>query len=194
MNCVSWNARGVGNSRAFQALSDLKRSFNQEIIFLMETKAEHSLLELYRVRLGFTGKLVVDKVGRSGGLCMFWSDKVCVTLILYSRFHIDVQIGSHGSHVWHLTGLYGNLDPEQGCHTWTLLRRLKGLSSLPWLCLGDFNEILRDSEKQGGPPRPRLLMESFREVLDSCELEDLGFFGPNFTFSNIRDISLVQER
>ncbi|KAK2648551.1 hypothetical protein Ddye_016040 [Dipteronia dyeriana] len=32
-------------------------------------------MELYRVHLGFSGKLVVDKVGNSEGLCLYWSDK-----------------------------------------------------------------------------------------------------------------------
>lgn len=55
------------------------------------------------------------------------------------------------------------------------------MSSLPWLCYGDFNEILTDSEKLDGLPRPRFMMENFREVLDFCELEDMGYSGPEFT-------------
>ncbi|KAK2642073.1 hypothetical protein Ddye_023836 [Dipteronia dyeriana] len=161
----------------------------------METKAEHSLLGLYRVHLDFTGKLVVDKIRRIGGLCIFWSDKVSVTLLSYSRFHINAQIGSHDLKVWHLKGMYGNPEPDQRCHAWTLIPRLKDLSTLPWLCFGDFNEILFDTENSGGSPQPRWLMENFREALNYCDLDDLdGFSGPRFTWSNKRDRGLVQER
>ncbi|KAL5831728.1 hypothetical protein ACOSQ4_017082 [Xanthoceras sorbifolium] len=59
--------------------------------------------------------------------------------------------------------------------------------SIPWLCGGNFNEILEDSEKKGGNPRPRFLIKNFRFALDSCGLSDLGFSGPPFTWFNKRD-------
>lgn len=34
-------------------------------------------------------------------------------------------------------------------HTWELLRRLHYDSSLPWVCGGDFNEVLAPHEKLG---------------------------------------------
>ncbi|KAK3221099.1 hypothetical protein Dsin_015069 [Dipteronia sinensis] len=155
MKCVAWNVRELGNSMAFRGLADLKRSFDPDIVFLMETKAENSTMEICRVRLGFSSKLSVDKIGRSGGLGMFWSDRVDVELLSYSRFHIDVKVVSHMSKIWRLTGFYGDPDPEQKHHTWTLLHRLQGFSDLPWLCFGDFNEILEDAKKEGGRISPR---------------------------------------
>ncbi|KAK3194206.1 hypothetical protein Dsin_025516 [Dipteronia sinensis] len=69
------------------------------------------------------------------------------------------------------------------------------MSSLPWLCIGDFNEVLHSAEKHGGPPRQRRLIEDFREAVDDCELMDMGFRGPGFTWSNRREGSaMVQER
>ncbi|KAK3199013.1 hypothetical protein Dsin_022428 [Dipteronia sinensis] len=194
MNCIAWNARGLGNPRAFRALSNLKKSFNPDILFLSKTKATQLLLELYRVRLGFSGKLVVEKVGKSGGLCLFWSNKVNVNSMSFSRFHIDVGVVSNNTKVWRLTGFYGNPEPDQLHHVWTLLRRLNGLSKLPWLCFGDFNEILSESEKVGDAAHPRILVENFREALDFCELEDMDFVGPCVTWSNKRDEGFIQER
>ncbi|KAL5752610.1 hypothetical protein ACOSP7_022808 [Xanthoceras sorbifolium] len=40
------------------------------LVFLTETMLAHGRLELLRVRLGFSGKLVVDLVGHTGGLCL----------------------------------------------------------------------------------------------------------------------------
>lgn len=68
------------------------------------------------------------------------------------------------------------------------------MSRLPWLCIGDFNEIPCDEEKQGGLERSRQLMKDFRETLDSCELEHMGFLGLMFTWINMRSgDGLVQE-
>lgn len=54
----------------------------------------------------------------------------------------------------------------------------------PWLCLGDFNEILASKEKLGGVARPQACMDRFREALVSCELCNIGFQGDKFTWRN----------
>ncbi|KAK2659340.1 hypothetical protein Ddye_005873 [Dipteronia dyeriana] len=159
-----------------------------------ETKANHQQMELVRVHLGFAGKLVVDKIGKGGGLCMFWSAQVSIILLPYSRFHIDVKVLFHDSKVWRLTGFYGNSEPSLRHNACRLLQRLKSMSSMSWLCFGDFNEILAESDKYGGVPYPQHLMDKFREALDDYKLGDLGFSGPCFTWLNKRIEGLVMER
>jgi ribonuclease HI len=85
---------------------------------------------------------------------------------------------------WRLTGIYGEPKSEEKQKTWRLLRILNNLYSKPWLCLGDFNEILFGCEKEGGQPRATACMEHFRKVLEDCNLEDLGFEGDAFTWRN----------
>ena len=55
--------------------------------------------------------------------------------------------------------------------------------SLPWLCGGDFNEILKSHEKSGGRLRPYGQVDQFREVLDECNLLDLSYSRNKFTWS-----------
>ncbi|KAK3221802.1 hypothetical protein Dsin_008827 [Dipteronia sinensis] len=90
-------------------------------------------------------------------------------------------------------GFYGHPVAAKRYHSWTLLKRLKDISDLPWLCVGDFNEILYGFEKQGGLNRPKALMDGFRECVDVCGLEDLGFLGPAFSWSNKRSVGHIQE-
>jgi len=60
---------------------------------------------------------------------------------------------------------------------------LKNQGSSPWLCVGDFNEITRQSEKQGGQSsRPHNQIQSFRDALDECGFMDLEFVGFPFTW------------
>ncbi|KAK3230536.1 hypothetical protein Dsin_002417 [Dipteronia sinensis] len=93
----------------------------------------------------------------------------------------------HNKKVWRMTGFYGNPKAEEHHHTWKLLRRLKGMSLLLYLRVGNFNEILSNNEKQIGVLRQRRL--------DGCELDDMGFRGRMFTWSNMRKESeLVLER
>ncbi|KAK2635601.1 hypothetical protein Ddye_030393 [Dipteronia dyeriana] len=67
--------------------------------------------------------------------------------------------------------------------------------NLPWLCMGDFNEIISEDDKLGGPPQNRLMMENFKEALEYCGFEDVGFRGPIFTWCNRRNgVDSMQER
>jgi hypothetical protein len=54
----------------------------------------------------------------------------------------------------------------------------------PWLLAGDFNEILFAHEKEGGKQRHQRCMDKFRQVLEDCGVEDLGFGGDRFTWRN----------
>jgi len=64
------------------------------------------------------------------------------------------------------------------------------------LCCGDFNEILFNYEKEGGPPRVERCMEDFRKALEDCDLLDLGFTGDPFTWRNNHHVaaSYIRER
>lgn len=91
-------------------------------------------------------------------------------------------------------GFYGHPDPTERHEAWSLLRFLARLDPTPWMCLGDFNEILHQSEKCGGNEKPRGLMEYFHDALEHCDLVDLGFRRPKFTWNNGREAeAFVQE-
>ncbi|KAL8147586.1 hypothetical protein AgCh_005052 [Apium graveolens] len=53
------------------------------------------------------------------------------------------------------------------------MRNLAEQSSLPWVILGDFNDILRDSEKKGRHKQPRRMINGFKEAIFDCGISDL---------------------
>jgi hypothetical protein len=57
---------------------------------------------------------------------------------------------------------------------------------MEWLCVGDFNEVLDNFEKFGGLRKPQGQMDNFQEALDLCQLSDLGYSRPKFTWCNHR--------
>ena len=56
--------------------------------------------------------------------------------------------------------------------------------SLPWILLGDFNDMIFEEEKLGGLPVNRTCIVAFRNCLDKYGLIDLGFHGPRFMWTN----------
>ena len=69
------------------------------------------------------------------------------------------------------------------------------LHNMPWVIAGDFNEALLDEDKYGGGVVSISRSLEFKECLDSCNMIDLGFSGPRFTWTNKREVgALIQER
>ena len=60
---------------------------------------------------------------------------------------------------------------------------------------GDFNEPLLSEDKFGGRPVSLSSSLLFKDCLDKCNMVDLGFLGPRYTWTNRREINnLIQER
>ena len=102
----------------------------------------YQAMEPIKVELGFQSMLAVSSEGRRGGLALLWKSGVVIDTNTYSPHHIDAQVLPPSGQPWRLTGIYGYLDEQQKPETWRLLRHLYSRSTLPWVCLGDFNEIL----------------------------------------------------
>ena len=108
---------------------------------------------------------------------------MAVTVEGFDKYHIDVIINKNTDLAWRFTGFYGEPETQRRHESWNLLRRLHRKFQIPWLCAGDFNELLRSDEKMGGNRRSHNQMQLFREAVDACSFLDLGFSGPKFTWS-----------
>ena len=195
MIVLSWNCRGLGNRRAVQVLADLVRKQGPKILFLMEKKLTKTELEPIQRELNFHSMIVVPSRGRSGGLALMWKDDVLLNTYIVSPNHIDAYVSYPVQVQWRLTGIYGHLEDHRKNETWYLMHHLHSYTSLPWLCIGDFNEILSSDEKNGRIPKPLGLMQAFRSTLLHCGLVDLGYSGKIFTWRNGRqEMEFVEER
>ncbi|KAF4366602.1 hypothetical protein F8388_004266 [Cannabis sativa] len=118
-----------------------------------------------------------------------------VSVKSFSVGHIDALVQCPGRSLWRFTGFYGNPKPSCRSESWRLLCRLKDLFDLPWICGGDFNEVLSINEKKGGADRSLCAISDFQQALDKCSLADMGFQGQCFTWINKRQgAAHVQER
>jgi hypothetical protein len=128
----------------------------------------------------------VGSFGRGGGLALLWSQEVEVKLESYDKHHIDVtaKLALRRNVEWRFTGFYGEARRELRFRSWELMRLLNTRSDLPWLCAGDFNEVLHASEHWGGQGRSEHQMDGFREVVAECGFVDLGYIGLPYTWDN----------
>jgi len=128
----------------------------------------------------------VGSFGRGGGLALLWSRDIKVKRTSYDRLHFDIVILDQESdeEMWRFTGFYGESRRELRYRSWGLLKFLSSQGNLPWLCAGNFNEILEASEQFGGNTRSERQMDGFREAVQMCGFQDLGFSGLPYTWDN----------
>ncbi|XP_012847426.1 PREDICTED: uncharacterized protein LOC105967373 [Erythranthe guttata] len=125
--------------------------------------------------------------GKSGGLALLWQKDLLVSLNNFSVNHIDAFIFDNNlNDTWRFTGFYGNPNETLRHQSWNLLRKLSELSNKAWLCAGDFNAMLSNSEKSGRYLASFKDIQEFSDCLRDTRLNDLGFVGYPFTWSNNR--------
>jgi hypothetical protein len=96
---------------------------------------------------------------------------------------------------WILSCIYGPPYHNDKALFWESMCSIGNLYDGPWLCIGDFNMILNQSDKKGGRPFACSSNDPFQSFVHSQGLVDLGFSGNPYTWSNNRDgIHLIQER
>ncbi|GMI92190.1 hypothetical protein HRI_002888300 [Hibiscus trionum] len=183
MKLISWNVRGLRKPRTVRRLRDYLRDVNPSVVFLIETKLQSAEMERVRKKCGFPNGIEVGSRGRSGGLCLAWKSGCKISLRSYSDCHIDFMFTDDGEgRSWRCTGFYGAPEERYRRDSWNLLRQLNDCLNIPWLVIGDFNELIFSFEKMGGRVRSQRQMSDFQEALNDCALSDVGYQGRWFTW------------
>ncbi|XP_074283980.1 uncharacterized protein LOC141608536 [Silene latifolia] len=152
------------------------------MVFLCETKLSGREMQTVRAKFDGYDGMEVDSVGRSGGLA-FWCKKGVRCEILSASVHYMDFVVRDDEGDWRVTGFYGWPAVTDRHLSWQLLHISGRQSNLPWVCVGDFNEILSANEMKGGS-RAQWQMNNFRDAMDDCGLVDVQFEGYAFTWDN----------
>lgn len=87
------------------------------------------------------------------GIAEFLWRGVDVLLRNVTKYHIDMDVKEEDGFSWHLTGVYGHPRTDQKYKTWQDMRDMMVNLVKPWLCAGNFNEVLVAHEKVGVIPK-----------------------------------------
>lgn len=146
MYTLCWNCRGLGDPATVQELRSTARECAPTVLCVVETQIAKYRVEGLASTLGYDSAYGVGSSGRSGGLCIFWKNTVQLSLRNYSKYHIDMEVKEPGKDPWRLTCWYGEANTNLRYKTWDMMKFLKADCDLPWICIGDFNEVLRREE------------------------------------------------
>lgn len=91
--------------------------------------------------------------------------------------------------------IYGPPTPLARPLFWDCLNSIGANFDGPWMVAGDFNVTLTDEDKNGGRSVASSSKNSFRHMVDSNALIDMGFDGHSFTWNNkMKGKANIQER
>ncbi|KAL4638862.1 hypothetical protein ACB092_03G177400 [Castanea dentata] len=197
MNIIIWNCRGALKPSFQTHVQEMVRNHDPAILVLMETKVGGERAREILGMLPFDNALHMDTIGYTGGLWMLWnSDRVEVTSLASTEqeIHTIIKVMNSNS-CWLFTVVYASPKSAERHILWDNLNRLAELHNMPWVLAGDFNEPLLDDDKFGGRAVSINKSLLFKDCLDTCNMMDIGFSGPWFTWTNKREIqALIQER
>ena len=196
-NVLTWNCRGVLNPCFRRALINLLNSIDVQILILTETRLGGPRASEFAKSLPFHGFLCSTTIGFAGGIWVLWKtdamdlEHLCST---EQEIHVSVKVRDSNS-TWLLSAIYASPRRSERRVLWNNLSVIAALHSLPWVMVGDFNDILSSEEKWGGNRPSASRMAEFHACINSCSLIDLGFSGPQYTWTNSQDVSsLIMQR
>ena len=172
-------------------IRELRQQASLDIIFLMETKNPDPFV---LKELNFLDPdhhfLVPPSRPNSGGLTLYWKQDIDLQILSSSKNLIDTVILYKGTTTY-VSFVYGEPEVPNRSIFWDSLIDLALPRTSAWLLTGDFNEIIDNSEKSGGPERAEGTFGAFRNMLANCNLFDLQHSGNCLSWRGKRRTHLV---
>ncbi|XP_075636682.1 uncharacterized protein LOC142608912 [Castanea sativa] len=163
-------------------LADIVWAKDPSVVFLVETWVHEARLKNVLRKIKFENFFFVPRTSKGGGLVLFWRTTIDVTVEGSGKNYIDAIINKDQENGWRFTGFYGEPVIERRLECWNLLRSLDQKFQIPWLCVEDFNELIRGNEKREGNRRSHNQMQLFQDAINECGFFDLGYMDLKFTW------------
>ena len=139
------------------------------------------------IKRGFSGGWEVPRVGLSGGLILAWTPKQNLKVIHSSEHLIHTNCLDNKGCPLSITFVYGHPEHSKREAVWHKLKSLKCGAHSNWLCIGDFNQVLKQDEKFAFHQGNLVGAPLFQQVIDELQLCDLAASRQRFTWMNNRD-------
>ncbi|XP_071678199.1 uncharacterized protein [Lolium perenne] len=164
---LSMNVRGLNDPVKRDAVREFVASVKVNLVALQETKLDAIDAFLVMQCLGptFDGFAFLPAQQTRGGVLVAWDSSVMrVDRVALDSFSVSAQVSMVGVEPWWFTAVYGPQTDEEKRQFLRELTERRSRCPGPWLLIGDFNMILRASEKNNLNIN-RSVMNSFREFV-----------------------------
>uniref|UniRef100_A0A6N2N2Q5 Endonuclease/exonuclease/phosphatase domain-containing protein n=1 Tax=Salix viminalis TaxID=40686 RepID=A0A6N2N2Q5_SALVM len=146
--------KGAGSREFCAVMKDLRKTHNFHIMAIVEPRVSGVKADKIVEQLNFESSCRVEAQGMSGG----------------------------SNEKWLFTVVYANPNAILKKQCFEEVAKLASGVRLPWMVIGDFNEILMADEKIRGAAVDNQRCYHFARWVQECQLIDLGSKGPKFTW------------
>ncbi|KAK8697436.1 hypothetical protein V6N13_113585 [Hibiscus sabdariffa] len=178
---ISWNVQGFGDWRFLPATKQVLRDYKPDIVVFVKPRISGRRADSVIASLGFPHSHRVEAAEFSGGIWLAWYDSVSVDIISNHFQFIHCRITEKASrNSVYVTAVYASPSSSRCKLIWPHLRRITGSMHSPWVLFRDFNATICVEDRKGCMQPP---YKAFQRLIFYCGLRDMGFQGPQFTWS-----------
>lgn len=159
----------------------------------METKNQNEFVLSNLLSPEYQHHFLVPPRGLSGGLALIWKKDIELTVLNSSTNYIDTKI-IYKKNSFFVTFIYGPPQQENRAAFWEEISLLGQGREEAWALTGDFNDILENSEKTGGPSRPEGSFIAFRSFVTINGLWDVKHTGNQLSWRGKRNTHDIKSR
>ena len=136
---------------------------------------------------------LVPPAGLSGGLALLWKKDLDLEVLRATTNYIDTRIIFKRNNFF-FTFIYGSPQQENRAAFWEEISLLGQGRDSAWALTGDFNDILDNSEKSGGPPRAEGSFIAFRSFVYINGIWDVKHTGNQLSWRGKRHTHDIKSR
>ncbi|GAA0156478.1 hypothetical protein LIER_13970 [Lithospermum erythrorhizon] len=160
----------------------MKRKHNFDLLFLQEPLISPKRIEFYKRKLNFADCFA----NCSNKIWLLWNHNMELKIEEDQLQFVNARISTAMCKEEVLV-----TDVYASCHIPTRRKLWDGLvatssTTLPWIVMGDFNVVNGLSEQVGCKALDPRALEDFNDCLMNCRLEDAGYCGSTFSWTNGR--------
>ncbi|KAM1290748.1 hypothetical protein ACFX13_018260 [Malus domestica] len=135
---------------AATTVKKLVMQYKVDLLVVVEPRISRDKAKEIIRNFGFRSWEIVDATGFSGGIWLLWNEtKVKVKFVEACEQALTVQVFYDCKRSWYFSAIYGSPDIKKRNALWEFFYNFKSRCDLPWLLVGDFNELLAYDEKNG---------------------------------------------
>ena len=164
MKMIAWNRQGAGSVTFRTHAYELYSRHRPDILIIVEPCIVKGRAQAVINTLPYTHSRRVNPTGFFGGIWLLWNESTS----------FSVEILTHSDHSLHalvkvnlppltflFTVVYASPNFAKRKIFWNYLENLVATISLPWVLLGDFNDMTSEDEKMGGLPLNKTRIAAF---------------------------------
>lgn len=133
--------------------------------------------------MGYEVVHVVESVDHLGGIWVLTTRGSFFVSVAFVMNQVVSFIVYYGRSKWLYLMVYDSLIPSIRTQLWDCIQEVRQNYPMPWLLLGDFNEILLPFEVRGGSFSINCSL-TFSQVLEDCGLLDFEAIGNKYIWFN----------